>query len=223
VYNKQKMKKKNTAAKKKKKKKTPTKTTRRVSSLPSKKPVAKKTTTAPRTAARTATPRASKTNNSQSFMIFLILAALAIMALFFIVQNFWGNGNRTMVMVVPETTVNADLADNTWVWNGTVLADQEVVTPQVDGAFTLQFTAEDEALSITTDCNNGRSSYVIDNGSLTINPIASTMMFCLDSQESVFTRQLADVQTYAINGDELMLTLEDGSVMSFTLVPAMAQ
>lgn len=211
------MKKKTATAKSKAQKKTSVKKiTRRVSSLPSQKTSARRAAPKKTTAIKkpVVSPSKSASNDTHNFMIFLIIVLLLALSLLYIVKQYW---QSTVKISVPTNVATVALVGHVWRWDGTVLPDESVVVPNDADAFTLDFTGEDNALGITTDCNNGRSSYTLEEGNLTINPIASTMMFCLDSQENIFTRDLSQVESYSISGEELILNLTDGSLMTFSL------
>ncbi len=89
----------------------------------------------------------------------------------------------------------------TWIWQQTVMRDAPVITPKKAGIFTVTFGA-DGKLSGTTDCNNFGSEYkVASDGIMTFGPFASTLKFCADAQEAVFTSQLMSISRYSFDVD----------------------
>lgn len=84
------------------------------------------------------------------------------------------------------------------------------------GSFTATFQ-EDGRLLATTDCNNGNGSYTIGaDNSLTIGPMASTMMYCEGSSEGAYFQQLNQVGSYKIENGQLWLMLKmDSGTMIF--------
>jgi heat shock protein HslJ len=106
----------------------------------------------------------------------------------------------------------SSLKDVAWVWQKTVAADGSTVTPNKTGFFTVTL-GQDGRASGTTDCNSFFGSYSLaSDGFVSFGPLASTMMFCNESQESLFTGYLAKVS--GIRADELgnlTLTLANNS------------
>ncbi|MDR0463258.1 MAG: META domain-containing protein [Pseudomonadales bacterium] len=116
----------------------------------------------------------------------------------------FGSDGLVLTRVGMELDGTLQLSSDAWVWNE-------------NSEFTLEFTANDNMLFVGTDCNNGRSSYVVtDDGGLTFSPIAATMMLCIDSQEGEFFEALNEVVSYEIDGSTLTLGLADGNTMTFT-------
>ncbi len=117
----------------------------------------------------------------------------------------------------PSATVAtpAELV-GTWEWQKTEMNDDSEVVPTEAGAFTLTF-AQDGRVSGTTDCNNYMGSVTVDGSSLSFGQLASTMMYCEGSQESVFTRALMDVATYVFDAEgNLVLNIKfDSGNMHF--------
>lgn len=112
--------------------------------------------------------------------------------------------------------VHSELIDNTWVWQKTQMSDDSIITPNQATAFSLTFT-EDGQVSGTTDCNSFRASYTADKNTITLSQLASTMMFCENSQESIFTKELSNVSGYMINdaGDLILSLAIDSGEMHF--------
>lgn len=89
----------------------------------------------------------------------------------------------------------SSLKDVTWVWQKTVETDGNIVVPNKIGAFTVTL-AEDGKVSGKTDCNRFFGSYTLTSeGIISFGPLASTLMFCDGSQESLFTDYLAKVSS----------------------------
>lgn len=107
------------------------------------------------------------------------------------------------------------LTGSSWTWVETSTNRGDVITPRQPDAFTVTFS--DDRVAITTDCNSGSSSYVINDTVFAIGMIAQTKMYCEDSQESDFFRMLQDVTSYHISDDgELILGLKfDSGSMRF--------
>lgn len=105
---------------------------------------------------------------------------------------------------------------NTWIWEKTVDNNEELVFPLEESSFSITFNEEGQ-VSGTTDCNNFFGSYELkDNNGLSFGPLASTKMFCENSQENIFTAWLAEADSYSFSSPEnLAINLSDGSSLYF--------
>lgn len=100
---------------------------------------------------------------------------------------------------------------STWVWYKTVAQNDVLVTPFNTGTFTLMFNS-DGSLSGKTDCNGYFGSYTFaTDGFVKFGPLGSTLMFCENSQENVFTSSLQNASRYALSESDrvLVITLAD--------------
>lgn len=116
------------------------------------------------------------------------------------------------------------LINSNWVWVETVMSDDSKTQTDEDQSFSLSFS-EEGRVSITTDCNNGMGAYAVsqENG-LEFGPLASTLMYCEGSQESTFFGQLAQVDSYFLDGNLLHLLLKvDSGTMTFEAAPVLAE
>lgn len=108
------------------------------------------------------------------------------------------------------------LSAHAWVWKETSMNNDEVITPKKADAFSLTFSLEGR-VNGTTDCNRFSGSYTVtDTGTLSFGPLASTLMFCENSQETEFTKMISDVQSgfIAANGNLILaLPFDSGSVV----------
>lgn len=113
-----------------------------------------------------------------------------------------------------KDTPSISLENTKWQWKETIYSNVEEVTPKQSDAFTLAFM-KDGRFAATTDCNNLMGSYVSPSAEgITFSQMASTMMFCEDSQEIVFSQMLAEVSDYQVNDSgQLVLTLKEGSMV----------
>ncbi len=94
---------------------------------------------------------------------------------------------------------DASALKNTWVWQKTVMTDGSIVTPKLADRFTVTFTGDDK-ISGTTDCNGFFGSYTrATDGIITFGPLASTMMYCEGSQESVFMGAVQKTSRYTFD------------------------
>jgi len=126
--------------------------------------------------------------------------------------EIWGSEGLTLQKIDP-------LIEKKWNWLESTESDGRTTAPKVAGQFALTFS-EDGRLSVSTDCNNGMGPYGLtqDNG-LSIGPLASTLMFCFDSQETEFFNQLSRVDSWLLQDDRLHLLLKlDSGTMTFAAI-----
>jgi heat shock protein HslJ len=96
----------------------------------------------------------------------------------------------------------------TWAWIRTTYGDGREIVPRQAERFTLTFAA-DGTFAATTDCNTMRGSYSATGDALAFGAIATTRMFCADSQESDFAAVLDGTRAFRFTSQgELILELE---------------
>lgn len=116
-----------------------------------------------------------------------------------VVKNFEGEAD----------TAKLSLGMKKWMWISTKYNNDTQVTPKKENVFGLTFN-KDGKVNVSTDCNNmfGKYSTTTDK-KITIGPLASTMMYCEGSQETVFAKQLAEVNSYTFTSKgELILEMK---------------
>lgn len=140
----------------------------------------------------------------------------------------WNKGNEVSLYlndslifsgIVPEELpeevqeVKTDLQNFTdikWIWKKTTLNDGTVVIPKKVDVFSITFK-EDNTVSGTTDCNNFSGTYAVNDSALMFGPMMSTLMGCLDSQETEFNQTLNQVNGYELSEDGAQLLLKLGA------------
>jgi heat shock protein HslJ len=157
-----------------------------------------------------------------AIVITVIFVAFGLYALSLV--NAKGNPpqNNTIPNIsnVPLTKTPAassdELTSQKWNWSKTQMSDGTEIIPSTPGKFSITFQPDMRVLA-TTDCNNGNGSYELGaDNSLTIGPMATTMMFCEGSTETQFYQGLANVGSYKISNGELWLMLKmDSGTMIF--------
>ena len=94
--------------------------------------------------------------------------------------------------------------------------DGAIIVPNKKDAFSLSFT-KDGQVSGTTDCNGFGGSYEVGaDNSISFGPFMSTLMFCENSQEAVFSKNVSDSNKvfFTEEGDlVLLLPYDSGSVI----------
>ncbi|MCF7843365.1 META domain-containing protein [Candidatus Gracilibacteria bacterium] len=95
-----------------------------------------------------------------------------------------------------------------WVWVKTQMNDGKVITPKMDGKFTLTFN-KDGSVNMGTDCNSMGGKYTLNGKTLTFGQMMSTMMYCEGSQEQEFGSALNEVSSYQFTSKgELILEIK---------------
>jgi heat shock protein HslJ len=82
----------------------------------------------------------------------------------------------------------------------------------------------DGRYTILADCNRVVGSYTLQGSQLTIAPGPSTLMACPpDSQADAFLKDLMSAASYALSGENLLLTLaSNGGTMTFAAAQPVA-
>jgi heat shock protein HslJ len=97
-------------------------------------------------------------------------------------------------------------------WRLTMVADSAVA--QGDGVPTLEFL-DDSRVAGHTGCNSAGGPYEIDGTTLSIGPLATTRMACLDDTvmwvEASYLRSIDATRSYRIEGDTLVLIDQAGA------------
>ena len=108
-----------------------------------------------------------------------------------------------------------ELYASSWVWMHTDLSTGERVTSPNNDEFVLSFDGNG-FVSSQTDCNGLGAIYTVDGEVLSMGQFVSTLMYCEGSMEGVYAEQLAQVNSYTIEGNTLRLNLaRDYGVMTF--------
>ena len=119
---------------------------------------------------------------------------------------------------VPETNSEDSLANTQWVLEsfGTVGSETPVVG---ENAVTLEF-ASDGQVGGSASCNSYGGSYSVQDNTLVLAEIVSTLMACVDTalmeQEVQYLDALQTVSEFQVDGDRLTITYDDGQgVLNF--------
>lgn len=121
-----------------------------------------------------------------------------------------GESPATLRSHDPSTIIG-----KTWQWHGTVTPVQKINVPQPE-RYTLRFD-EGGRVQARFDCNRGGGSYQISEGKLSFGPLISTRMACPESSlDATFMKQLKDVNSFFVEGDNLYLELPvDSGTLQF--------
>ncbi len=104
------------------------------------------------------------------------------------------------------------ITDADWQWSEMVETEPASQSRVADpGSYTLRL-ASDGSLGIRADCNVVGGSYQLEGSALTIELGPSTLAFCgEESLDTQFLGFLSQVESYAIENGELILSLKDGA------------
>jgi heat shock protein HslJ len=117
------------------------------------------------------------------------------------------------------TTASDQLVGPVWQWQRTQLGSAPIVATAAPERYTLLFQ-NGGRVNVRADCNRGGGSYEVNGSAIRFGAIALTRMGCPPgSQDGEFLRSLAQAAAYAIERDDLVLTLADGAVMRFRPAP----
>ncbi len=141
----------------------------------------------------------------------IMLSSILILAVFIVSACSLNNLN-------PEENNNNDIkksdsqldkiVDHKWTWIKTTKGEQ-IITPNMKNAFVVNFN-EDMSVNGSTDCNGFFGEFTLSENKVSFGPLASTMMYCEGSQESLFVGDLQKVQSlYFQDNDNLVLVLKD--------------
>jgi heat shock protein HslJ len=117
-------------------------------------------------------------------------------------------------------TPASTLAQGAWLWQRTAYADGTTVVCSNPGRYTLTFL-DNGMYALQADCNQGSGTYTVAGSQLTLQPGPMTRAACPPgSQDTVFLRDLGQVVTYLMDGENLVLSLRlDSGNMVFSPQP----
>jgi heat shock protein HslJ len=107
-----------------------------------------------------------------------------------------------------------DLLNTLWQWTAHVDASATATAVANPERYTLAFL-DDGTYLFVADCNSGSGSYTRDGETLTLLPGAMTLAACeAGSLSDEFTAFFERVVSYTLEGDTLLLTLDDGTALA---------
>lgn len=114
----------------------------------------------------------------------------------------------------PSEEIKDSNLNGRYNWLGNKMSDGSVAyTPRSTTAFTIKFN--DGEMTSSTDCNSLGGSYVSTEQTLSFGPLMSTLMYCEDSEEAVYSDFLSQATSYVKSNGYLFIKLNDGVVMTF--------
>jgi heat shock protein HslJ len=117
-----------------------------------------------------------------------------------------------LVAACSNQKAGTEIKDEKWQWAAffeNEPASQSVVPDPVN--YTLMLNS-DGTLNIQADCNMVSGSYTLEGNSLALALGPSTMAFCGEqSLDMLFIESLSNVESYAIENNQLVLTLKNNA------------
>lgn len=121
-----------------------------------------------------------------------------------------------VITKIPDTNHAESILDSSWVWEHTLLKNGERIEAKTGQKFLLSFPSAEKYIS-STDCNSVSGNVIVDREVVSFGEGASTKMFCENSQEQEYIRDLLLTNAYSIERDTLLLNLNrDYGTMTFT-------
>jgi heat shock protein HslJ len=152
-----------------------------------------------------------------SVIIIVVFIAVVYMVVSKGERNSAGNNLQENNNVIVDDMFPS-VVSNVWKWQGIIMSDDTTIVPAKPDVFTLTFT-EDGKVSGTTDCNSFSGTYAIgEDGLITWGAMASTKMFCENSQEAVFLDKIANVDRVFFDeaGNLILLLKFDSGAIVFS-------
>jgi heat shock protein HslJ len=104
------------------------------------------------------------------------------------------------------------LENTTWVWQYTIQNSEKIESKNKD-VFTITFNKD--IINIGTDCNTMSGNFSIKENNFELGMLMSTKMYCMDSQERIFSNMLSNSKNIEWNEKELQLKSDKTGTMFF--------
>lgn len=123
-----------------------------------------------------------------------------------------------VLTLVDRQVAEPDLPLEGTTWQLESIIQNEAVTQVPESVDASLVVSDDGSAAVQTGCNSGSTTVEVGDGTLTFQPMATTMMFCEDpagSVEQAVTATLAGEVTYEIDSDLLSIRAADGSGLDY--------
>ncbi len=135
----------------------------------------------------------------------IIACLLIITSAYFYYQRLYAKKlANAPILVTPYAASN--ITGYSWIWEYTTLIDGSK-RDALSEKFVLTLNKETKIVSSTTDCNGISATFIKNNEVLSFAPFMGTQMFCENSQEEAYAKELALTTSYVIVNDELHINL----------------
>jgi heat shock protein HslJ len=110
-------------------------------------------------------------------------------------------------IVQDEGSSAPELVGPVWLWQQTLMNNDDQFIPDNPGNYNLQFNS-DGTVAIQADCNRVGGSYTLDGSQLAIELGPSTLVACPEgSLGDQFVKNLGEANSYFFDGDDLIISL----------------
>ena len=123
----------------------------------------------------------------------------------------------TMRFNPASTETTSELVGPVWLWQQTLMNNDDKFVPDTPGNYTLQFMA-DGTVAVQADCNRLNGAYTLDGNQITIELGPSTMAACPEgSLGDQFVVNLSGANSFFFDGNDLLIELMfDSGTMRFS-------
>jgi heat shock protein HslJ len=124
--------------------------------------------------------------------------------------------NNDQKATTEKRIVNSQLIDKEWRWVLTAMSDNTKILPIQRDIFMIKFNEKGEFNGIT-DCNSFFGEYEVGESSIIFSKIASTKMYCEESQEQDFIATLNEAEEFKFDesGNLVLLLKLNSGLMIF--------
>jgi uncharacterized lipoprotein YbaY len=131
--------------------------------------------------------------------------------------NPTSNVEIVVQQVAPSAPATSELTGVVWLWQGTTDAAGQTTTPDDPNKYTLEFLPEGR-VNVVADCNSGSGPYTVEGASLSIGPLATTLVACPPgSLSDTYLIQLQNAGTYVTADSNLIINQKaDSGDMTFS-------
>ena len=113
----------------------------------------------------------------------------------------------------PVAVPGQDLGGQQWQWVKTNLNDGQTFNPSNPADYTIEFSMADGKVTIKADCNNAVGEFMTDGQNLQIMIGGVTRAMCSSgSLSEEFLKELSEVGSYQVQGNNLTLTTSSGAM-----------
>ncbi len=137
------------------------------------------------------------------------------------------NGTEILVFEQVFPTPDLPLAGTDWVLDGYSTGGDAISSVLAGTTITATFSPDGNVTG-NAGCNHYGGEYSLDGANLSVSSLFSTLMYCetpgVMEQEASYLGHLANVSTYRVEGDRLILTDNEGTdVLFFVQAPEVPQ
>lgn len=159
------------------------------------------------------TPNADNSAGNGGINKWLLIggAVVAVLLLARLIFSIGDGSAQATPTPQPGTGIVAPIVGPVWEWTGTTGADGSMLTVPNPSQYTIQFLTNGTYQG-NADCNSITGAYAVNGFALQISPGPATLVACpADSLANTFTSQLFNVESFVMQGTDLVLNLKGGA------------